>query len=61
VSVPLGLRPLIIIAAGVACLILAFVVLLGHPHNEIDLLAWMGVSTGVALIVLMTPTESHRA
>lgn len=59
-SVPLGLRPLIVIAAGVACLVLAFVVLLGHPANQLDLLAWMGVATGVALIVLVTPFESHR-
>jgi hypothetical protein len=53
---PAGLRPLIVIAAAVACLVLAFVVLLGHPHNEIDLLAWIGVASGVGLIVVVAPT-----
>jgi hypothetical protein len=56
---PLGLRPLVVIAAGVACLVLAFVVLLGHPHNEVDLLAWIGVASGVGLIVLVAPFETR--
>ena len=54
---PSGLRPLIVIAAGVACLVLAFVVLLGHPHNEVDLLAWIGVAAGAGLIVAVAPGE----
>jgi hypothetical protein len=56
---PLGLRPLIIIAAGIACLILAFVVLIGHPHNEIDLLAWIGVAAGVGLVLTVAPVDQR--
>ena len=56
---PIGLRPLIVIAAGIACLVLAFIVLAGHPHNEIDLLAWTGVAAGVGLIVLVAPIEQR--
>jgi hypothetical protein len=52
---PAGLRPLVVIAAGIACLVLAFVVLLGHPHNEIDLTAWGLVASGVAFIALVVP------
>jgi hypothetical protein len=54
---PYGLRPLVVIAAGVACLVLAFVVLLGHPHNQIDLLAWIGVAAGAGLIVAVAPVD----
>jgi hypothetical protein len=57
---PIGLRPLIVIAAGIACLVLAFVVLLGHPHNEIDLLAWVGVASGVAFVLLVAPDRAVR-
>jgi hypothetical protein len=57
--VPVNLRPLIIIAAGVACLVLAFVVLVGHPRNQLDLLAWIGVATGVALITFVLPIEGR--
>jgi hypothetical protein len=53
--VPLGLRPFLVIAAGIACLVLAFVVLLGHPHNELDLVAWGVVSAGVGLVVSVIP------
>jgi hypothetical protein len=57
---PYGLRPLIVIAAGIACLILAFVVLIGHPHNSLDLVAWAAVATGVALVVTVAPEGTHR-
>ena len=55
---PLGLRPFLVIAAGIACLVLAFVVLLGHPHNELDLVAWGVVSAGAGLVLVIVPTSS---
>jgi hypothetical protein len=58
---PLGLRPLVVIAAGIACLVLAFVVLSGHPHNEVDLLAWGLVSAGVGLVVVIFPSSSSSS
>jgi hypothetical protein len=51
----LGLRALLVLAAAVACFVLAFVVLLAHPHNEIDLLAWIGVATGAGLVAMIAP------
>ena len=54
---PASLRPFVVIAAAVACLVLAFVVLLGHPHNTINLLAWVGVAAGVGLLALVVPPQ----
>jgi hypothetical protein len=56
---PASLRPFLVIAAGIACLVLALVVLLGHPGNQLDLLAWTGVSAGVGLIVLVIPSDGR--
>lgn len=52
---PAGLRPLIVIAAVVAAAVLSFVVLLGHPHNEVDLLAWSSVALAAGLLALVIP------
>jgi hypothetical protein len=52
---PLGLRPFLVIAAVVAAFVLSFVVLLGHPSNEVDLLAWTGVALAAGLLVLVVP------
>jgi hypothetical protein len=55
---PSGLKPLVVIAAGIACLVLAFVVLVGHPHNELDLVAWGVVAAGVGLVTVVLPSSS---
>jgi hypothetical protein len=46
------LRRLLILAAGIAAVVLALVVLIGNPHNPTDLLAWAGFSAGVGLVLV---------
>jgi hypothetical protein len=48
----LQLRQLLILAAGIATVVLTLVVLTGHPHNEFDLLAWAGFSAGIGLMAV---------
>ena len=50
-----SLRPFVVIVAVIAAAVLAFVVLLGHPHNEVDLVAWAGVALAAGLLVLIVP------
>ena len=52
--IPAGLRPLVVIGAAVALLVLGFVVLAGHPANEVDLLAWADVAAGAGFVALVT-------
>ena len=56
----LSLRALVVVAAAVAIVVLAIAVLLNHPTHQVDLLAWAGVATAVALLIWVAP-ESPRA
>jgi hypothetical protein len=55
--VPATLRPFLVIAAAFACLVLVIVVLVGHPANQLSLLAWAGVAAGTGLLLLVVPVE----
>lgn len=51
----LPLKSFLLLAAGLTVAVLAFAVLIGHPRNEIDYLAWSAIITGAALVILIYP------
>jgi hypothetical protein len=42
---------------GVAAVVLALVVLIAHPSDEIDLLAGAGLAAGFGLVLLLAPSN----
>jgi hypothetical protein len=54
---PASLGPLIALCAIVAAAVLAFVVLVGHPVNDVDLLAWAAVALAAGLLALIVPAR----
>jgi hypothetical protein len=45
----------VVIGAAIAAIVLALVVLIGHPNNEVDLLAGAGLAAGVGLLAAAIP------
>ena len=48
-------RVFIVICAAVACLVLALLVLIGHPTNEVDYLAGGILAAGAGLLAAVVP------
>jgi uncharacterized membrane protein len=49
------LKTWLVVAAGIACLVLGIMVVGWHPSNEIDLVAGGVIASGVGLLALVFP------
>jgi hypothetical protein len=50
-----GFKPFLLLVAALATGVLALVVLISHPSNEIDLLAGAGLATAFGWVVFLAP------
>jgi hypothetical protein len=50
-------RRLAVFLLGVAALVLAIIVLITHPADEVDLLAGAALGAGLGLVLLVAPAD----